>query len=123
MTWMPTAAPLQADASKPAGPSHGPSQHHIARVNIAGTVLRVIFLVLLVAITVRVSLPQNETLWTVYYTPGDVIRLLLGLAVCAWVGAQLFFARVPRDADGYRTWLYFGAVAVPFALICLVAVW
>ena len=119
MTWMPTEWSRQSEASKPTASG----LRHIARVNFAGTALRVIFLALLVAITVRVSLPQNETLWTVYDTPGDVVRLLLGLAVCGWVGAQLFFARVPRDAAGYRTWLYFGAVAVPFALICLVAVW
>jgi len=119
MTAMPTEWVRQVDASsEPTAPTQ-----KITRLHVAATVLRIAFVAFLVAITIRVSLPQNETLWTIYDTPGDVIRLLLGLAVCAWVGAQLFFARVPKDADGYRTWLYFGAVAVPFAMICLVAVW
>jgi hypothetical protein len=47
--------------------------------------------------------------------------MVLGLVVCVWLVIQLF--KGPKDADGYRTWLYLGLVAVPFALICLVAVW
>jgi hypothetical protein len=30
---------------------------------------------------------------------------------------------LPHDAAGYRTWLYLGLFAVPFALICLFALW
>jgi hypothetical protein len=118
MTWMPTEWSWRTDASEPTAPGQ-----KLTHLHIAGTALRVAFLVLLVAIILRVSLPQNETLLTIYDTPGDLIRMLLGLGVCAWVGAQLFFARVPRDAGGYETWVKFGLVAVPFALICLIAVW
>ncbi len=71
--------------------------------------------------TLRVSMPQNETIWTAYDTPADLVRLLLGLFVCIWLVIQLFYG--PRDADGYRTWFYLGLIAVPFALICLYAVW
>ena len=86
-----------------------------------GTTLRVAFIVCLLVVTVRVSMPQNETIWTAYDTPGDLVRMVLGLAVCIWLIAQLFI--VPKDAHHYRIWLYLGAAAVPFAVICLIAVW
>jgi len=90
-------------------------------LRIAATVLRAIFLFTLIAVTVRVSLPQSETIWSAYETPGDLIRVWLGIGVCVWLVFQLF--QGPNDAHGYRTWLYLGLAAVPFALICLFAVW
>lgn len=90
-------------------------------LRIAATLLRIVFICILLVLMLRVSMPQNETIWTAYDTPGDLVRLLLGLAVCIWLVVQLFYG--PRDARGYRTWLYLGLVAVPFTLICLVAVW
>lgn len=90
-------------------------------LRLAAVVLRTIFICALMLITLGVSMPQNETIWTVYDTPLDVVRLLLGLAVCVWLVVQLF--KGPRDAHGYRTWMYLGLFAVPFALICLVYVW
>jgi len=117
MTWTPTWS-RRAHAPEPLA-----SSQKLTHLHIVGTALRVVFLVLLVVITLRVSLPQNETLLTIDDTPGDLIRLLLGLGVCAWVGTQLFFSRVPRDDVGYETWFKFGLVAVPFAVICLIAVW
>ena len=90
-------------------------------LRIASTVLRGLFIFTLVAIAVRVSLPQSETIWTAYETPNDLIRFLLGLGVCIWLCSLLF--QGPGDAHGYRTWLYLGLVAVPFAVICLIAVW
>jgi hypothetical protein len=92
-----------------------------AGLRIAATALRTLFIALLALITFRVSMPQNETFWTAYDTPSDVVRMVLGLAVAVWLVIQLF--RGPRDQDGYRTWFYLGLVAVPFALICLIAVW
>ena len=77
---------------------------------IAGLTLRSVFILTLVALTLIVSLPQNETIATAYDTPNDLIRLLLGLAICIWLVVQLF--RVPRDPAGYRTWLYLGGAAV-----------
>lgn len=90
-------------------------------LRVAGATLRAMFIICLLLITVRVSMPQNETIWTAYDTPGDLVRLALGLAVGGWIVIQLF--RLPRDAHGYRVWLYFGLAAIPFALICLAAVW
>jgi hypothetical protein len=106
-------------------PHGGRSQEQTSTVpkgmRMAGAALRAIFIVCLLLITVRVSLPQNETIWTAYDTPGDLVRLLLGFVVCLWIAIQLF--RVPKEPSGYRTWLYFGLAAVPFALICLKFVW
>ena len=90
-------------------------------LRIASNVLRALFIACLLAITLRVSMPQSETIWTAYDTPGDLVRMVLGLAVCVWLVVQLFTA--PKDARHYRTWLYLGLAAVPFALICLIAVW
>jgi hypothetical protein len=92
-----------------------------AWLRIAGFSLRTVLIVALVVLTLRVSMPQNETIWTAYDTPSDLVRLILGLVVSAWLVIQLFHA--PKDANGYRTWLYLGLVTVPFAFICLVAVW
>jgi hypothetical protein len=47
--------------------------------------------------------------------------MALGFAVCLWMLIHLFM--LPKDAEGYRTWLYLGLVVVPFALICAFAVW
>lgn len=93
-----------------------------AGLRIAANILRALFIVVLVLITFRVSKPQNETFWTAYDTPSDLVRLVLGLAVAVWLVFQLFNGG-PRDQHGYRTWLYLGLVAVPFSVICLVAVW
>ena len=90
-------------------------------LRIASNVLRALFIACLLVITLRVSMPQSETIWTAYDTPGDVVRMALGLAVCVWLVVQFFTP--PKDADHYRTWLYLGLLAVPFAVICLIAVW
>jgi TRAP-type C4-dicarboxylate transport system permease small subunit len=88
---------------------------------IAGQTLRVIFLIALVVLTYRVSLPQNETIATAYDTPNDLLRLALGFAVCVWLVMQLF--RAPQDDAAYRTWFYVGLAGVPFTLVCLAYIW
>jgi hypothetical protein len=91
------------------------------RLRIAGLVLRAIFIAALLVVTVRVSSPQSETIWSAYETPGDLIRLALGLLVCVWVVFQMFIP--PKDPEEDRTWLYLGLIAVPFGIICAIAVW
>jgi hypothetical protein len=98
-----------------------PASEASSGLRIAATLLRTAFILILMALMVRVSLPQSETIWSAYETPGDLIRLWLGIGVCIWLVSQLFHG--PNDAHGYRTWLYLGLAAVPFTLICLLAVW
>jgi DMSO/TMAO reductase YedYZ heme-binding membrane subunit len=91
------------------------------RVRFAGAVVRGVFMCLLLAVIFLVSRPQNETIWTAYDTPGDLARLALGLAASVWILVHLFIP--PRDPAAYRIWAYLGLVLVPFAIICVVAVW
>jgi hypothetical protein len=79
-----------------------------AGLRVAGSVLRTIFILSLLVVIVRVSMPQSETIWTVYETPADLVRVTLGFAVCVWIAVQLFV--VPKDAQAYRTWVYLGLV-------------
>ena len=119
MTDAPVGAAEQAKPpERPKAPAAGDTMSASRRL---GVVLRLVFIACLVAITVRVALPQSEKIWTVYDTLGDLVRLILGLGVCLWIGIQLF--RWPADAKSYQTWFYFGLIAVPFALICLIAIW
>lgn len=98
-----------------------PASNLPARLHIAGIVLRALFMAAMLVIVWRVSMPQSETIWTVYEMPGDLIRLGLGLAISVWIVIQLFTA--PKDTQRYRTWLYLGLAAVPFAWLCVFAVW
>jgi hypothetical protein len=92
-----------------------------SRLRIAGIVLRSLFIAILVALTWRMSRPQSETIWTVYETPGDLIRLALGVGACLWMAIQLFI--LPKDGEAYRTWVYLGIVLVPLGLIFTALVW
>jgi len=120
MTWMPVDLARRAFPPERTSPVKDSRQIPTA-LWIAGTTLRVVFIACLLLITLRVSMPQSETIWSAYETPADLIRMLLGLGVCAWLVLLLF--QGPKDAQGYRTWLYLGLAAVPFALILLFAIW
>ena len=80
-----------------------PRQEVSTSLRIAGIVLRSIFLCALLVVTVWVSLPQNESIWSVYETPADLVRVALGFIVCVWILFHLFI--LPKDAEGYRTWI------------------
>jgi hypothetical protein len=118
MPWMPIEWAGRAHNSEPGST---PASTIPLGLRVTGSVLRVVFIACLLAITVLVAMPQNESIWTVYDTPGDVVRLALGFGVCIWVALQLFWA--PNDANSYRTWVYFGLVAIPLAMLCLYTVW
>jgi len=111
MTWMPIEWARRVT----------PTEDMPTWLQVSGAVLRAAFIACLIIITLRVSMPQNETILTAYDTPGDLLRIVLGLAVCGWIAVQLF--RAPKDAHSQRTFLYFGLAAVPFALLCLVFIW
>jgi hypothetical protein len=90
-------------------------------VRAAGIAVRSIFLVILTIITVRVSSPQNEHLLSISETPGDLIRVALGFLVCIWLVANLFI--LPKDPEGFQTWLRLGIVVLPLSVICAIVVW
>src|SRR6516164_5150334 len=46
-----------------------------ARLRIAAILLYAIFIGILLAVTLRVSSPQSESIWSVYETPGDLLGL------------------------------------------------
>jgi hypothetical protein len=91
------------------------------RLRVAAIILRTIFVCALLVITMRVAAPQSETIWSLLDSPGDLIRVALGLVACIWIVAHLFM--LPKDAEGYRTWVYLGLALVPLALVCAIAVW
>lgn len=86
----------------------------------AGLISRTLFILILIAATARVASPQNENIWSVYETPGDLIRVLVGLALCLWLVVHVFIP--PKDSEGYWTWIYLGPV-VPLALLCTIVIW
>jgi TRAP-type C4-dicarboxylate transport system permease small subunit len=98
-----------------------PAAQISTRLRMAAIVLRSLFIAILAVLTWRVSSPQSQTIWTVHHTPGDLIRLVLGLGACTWMLIQVF--SLPKDAAAYRTWLYVGLAVVPFGLLLVVAVW
>jgi hypothetical protein len=41
--------------------------------------------------------------------------------VCLWIVVHLFM--LPKDAEGYRTWVYLGLVLAPLAWAAAIAIW
>jgi hypothetical protein len=83
--------------------------------------VRTLFILILGVITARVASPQNETIWSVLETPGDFIRVILGVILCAWFAVQVFM--LPKDAAAYRLWIYLGLALLPLSLLCAVVIW
>lgn len=92
-----------------------------SHVWVGGVVVRTIFLIVLIVLTARVASPQMERLSTIYETPGDLIRVLMGVAVCAWFIVNVF--KLPKDGGAYRTWMYMGIALLPLAALCAYVVW
>jgi mannose/fructose/N-acetylgalactosamine-specific phosphotransferase system component IIC len=90
-------------------------------VRLAGFAFRTAFICTLVVITARVASPQMEHILTSYETPGDLIRVALGFAVCLWLVVHLFV--LPKDAGGYRTWFYLGFAILPLSILCAFVIW
>lgn len=86
-----------------------------------GLILRTIFLMVVVAVTARVAAPQNETLWSAYETPSDLLRIVLGAIVCGFVTVQIF--RYSRNPADMRKWVPIGLAVLPLALLCAVVIW
>lgn len=92
-----------------------------ALVWFGGVAVRSIFLLVLTVLTARVASPQIERLTSLYETPGDLIRVLLGVGVCSWLIVNLFI--LPKDAGAYRTWMYLGLAVLPLSVLCVIVVW
>jgi TRAP-type C4-dicarboxylate transport system permease small subunit len=105
----------------PTGSAGRTISQHAFSIKMAGLVVRSLFILLLAVLTVRVASPQMETLSTLLDTPGDLVRVALGLAVCIWCIVNLFV--LPKDVGAYRTWLYLGAAVLPLSLLCAIVVW
>jgi hypothetical protein len=90
-------------------------------IRMGGMAVRAVFIILLVVVTARVASPQIEKLRSVFETPGDLIRVALGFALCTWFAIHLFIP--PRDPSAYRTWLYLGAAVLPLSLLCAFVIW
>ena len=90
-------------------------------VRFAGIAVRTLFIIILTIITARVSSPQMEHISSLYETPGDLIRVALGFAVCVWLIVHVFI--LPKDPNGYRTWLYLGVAILPLSVLCAVLIW
>ena len=86
-----------------------------------GLTVRSIFIAILILITVRVASPQMEHIWAIYETPSDLVRVAIGFAVCLWLAVHLFI--LPKDAGGFRTWLYLGVAILPLSVLCAFAIW
>ena len=84
-------------------------------LRILAIVLRALFIGAFAVVVARVSSPQSENHLRPYTrAPGDLIRLALGFAVYLWIVIHLFM--LPKDAEGYRTWVYLGLVVAPLPL-------
>ena len=88
---------------------------------LAGLVVRTLFIGILIVITARVSSPQLEHIRSLYETPSDVIRVILGFVVCTWLAVNLFL--LPKDIGGYRTWLHLGVFLLPLSVLCAWVIW
>jgi hypothetical protein len=92
-----------------------------AGVWIGGVASRTIFLLVLTVLTARVASPQVESFGSLLETPGDLIRVALGLGVCVWLVVNLFL--LPKDPGAYRTWMYLAPMLLPLTLLCAYVVW
>jgi hypothetical protein len=86
-----------------------------------GLTVRSIFIAVLIVITARVASPQMEHIWAIYETPSDLVRVAIGFAVCLWLAVHLFI--LPKDAGGFRTWLYLGVAILPLSVLCAFVIW
>jgi hypothetical protein len=76
-------------------------------LRIVGIFVRSVFIVTLIAVTWSISIPQNITATAfAHYSAGDFIRAAIGIAICAGMIVQL--VRLPKDDEGYKTWVYIG---------------
>jgi len=109
---------LEANQVSKAGKSDSEPAAHVW---FGGVAVRTMFLIVLTILTARVASPQIEHFWSAYETPGDLIRMLMGLGICGWFVVNLFI--LPKDAGAYLTWMYLGVAVLPLSVLCAFVVW
>jgi hypothetical protein len=88
---------MSVKPQQPGPPSVDPAASTIPMgLRILAIILRTLFFGALVVVTVHLSSPQSDTIWTAYETLGDLIRLALGFAVCLWIVDPSFHASQGR---------------------------
>jgi hypothetical protein len=115
---MRTDSNLQVNQANRAGKADPKPEPHVW---FGGVAVRTLFLIILTILTARVASPQMERLSSIYETPGDLIRVLMGVGVCGWFVVNLFI--LPRDPGAYRTWMYLGLAILPLSFLCAFVVW
>jgi hypothetical protein len=112
---------MRTEADLPVNAGTKPNLQLPFRIWMGGLAVRTLFLVVLTVLTARVASPQTENIRSVFETPGDLVRVTLGFAVCAWFVVNIFIP--PKDVEAYRTWLYLGIAVLPLSLLCAIVVW
>lgn len=90
-------------------------------MRVLGLILRTFFLLVVIAVTIRVAAPQNESLLSSYETPSDLFRVVLGVIVGGFVAVQIF--QYPKNPADMRKWVPIGLAVLPLALLCAAIVW
>jgi hypothetical protein len=115
---------MRTDADLPVNPARK-AENSVSKPSFpvwaGGVAVRTLFLIVLTVLTARVASPQIERLSSLYETPGDLVRVLMGVGVCSWFIVNLFI--LPKDAGAYRTWMYLGLAILPLSILCAVVVW
>jgi hypothetical protein len=90
-------------------------------MRLVGLGLRTLFLLVVIVVTARVATPQSEKLWSLYDTPADLFRIVLGAVVCGFMAFQIF--QYPKNPAEMRKWVPIGLAVLPLALLCAAVIW
>jgi len=87
-------------------------------LKITGTIVRSLFLIVLIGTTALISLPVSITEKTLArFSPADFVRVGLGVVVCLFVAIEIF--RRPKDDEGYRVWAFIGLIAAALLMVVM----
>lgn len=102
---------VHAGQIRPETGSHPNLPRH---VRVAGTLVRSVFIATLITVTWSISIPSTASRFA-HLSSGDMMRALIGLAMCIGMVRQLI--RLPKDDGAYRTWVHIGlALGFVFAV-------
>jgi hypothetical protein len=95
-----------------------PSSKVPIRLKLAGMLFRSLFLIVLIVVTARISLPETLNSGTLaHFALADFARMAIGITVCVFLFVQLF--RRPIDDNGYKVWSYIGLALTSLLLLVL----